>query len=78
MKTLQLRLPDNIHAQVKELAQREEVSLNQFLVIAASNEAVRQETRDFFRKAANGYNAHDFAAALAAIPDCPPVDGDEI
>ena len=47
MKTLQLRVPDSIHRELKQRALQEGVSLNQLLVVAASNEVVRGETRDF-------------------------------
>jgi len=78
MKTLQVRLPDSVHGRLKELAKQEGVSLNQVLVTAASNEVVRQETREFFTQAAAEFNPQVFAAALAAVPDVEPVDGDEL
>lgn len=78
MKNLQFRVPDGIHSQLKQLASQEGVSLNQLLVVAASNEVVRNETRDFFRQAASAYNADDFAGALAAVADAPVEEGDEI
>jgi len=78
MKTLQFRVPDNIHANLKQRAEQEGVSLNQLLVVAASNEIVRGETRDFFRQAATRYNPADFAAALAQIADVPTMEGDEM
>lgn len=78
MKTLQIRLPDSVHGRLKELAKQEGVSLNQVLVTAASNEVVRQETREFFQHAASDYDAKAFADALAAVPDTEPVPGDEI
>ena len=78
MKTLQVRLPDSVHGHLKNLANREGVSLNQMLVTAASNEVVRQETREFFANAATKFDAQDFAAALAAVPDVAPDAGDEI
>lgn len=78
MKNLQLRLPDSVHTRIKELARQEGISLNQFLVTAASNEVVRQETRDFFHNAARGFNATEFAAALAAVPDVKPAAPDVI
>ena len=77
MKTLQLRVPDSIHRELNTALQ-EGVSLNQLLVVAASNEVVRGETRDFFRQAASYYNRADFESALAQIADAPPVEGDEI
>lgn len=78
MKTLQIRLPDSVHGRLKNLAKQEGVSLNQVLVTAASNEVVRQETREFFAQAAAQYDPQAFADALAAVPDAPPVEGDEI
>lgn len=78
MKTLQVRLPDSVHGRLKNLAKQEGVSLNQVLVTAASNEVVRGETRDFFVQAASHYNLQAFVDALAAVPDAPPVRGDEI
>jgi hypothetical protein len=56
MKTLQVRLPDSVHSRLKKLAKQEGVSLNQVLVTAASNEVVRQETRDFFSQAADHFD----------------------
>lgn len=78
MKTLHVRLPDSLHGRLKSLAKQEGVSLNQVLITAASNEVVRQETRDFFTQAAAHYDPQSFAGALAAVPDAPPVKGDEI
>ncbi len=77
MKTIQLRLPDSIHSRAKRLTQHEGVSLNQFIVTSVSNEVVREETRDFFRQAASRFDPKAFAEALAAVPDVPPVKGDE-
>jgi len=78
MKTLQVRLPDSVHSRLKNLAAQEGVSLNQVLVIAASNEVVRSETRDFFAQAAVRYDPNVFADALAAVPDVATVEGDEL
>ena len=78
MKTIQVRLPDNIHRHVKKLSKEEGMSLNQFMVTSASNEVVRQETRDFFCQAAAEFDPAAFAEALAAIPDVSPVENDAI
>ncbi|MBM4153675.1 MAG: toxin-antitoxin system HicB family antitoxin [Lentisphaerae bacterium] len=76
MKTLQLRLPENVHSRVARLSREEKVSINQFIVTSVSNEIVREETRDFFRKAASRFDPKAFADALAAVPDAPPAEGD--
>ena len=78
MKTIQVRLPDSIHGRAKRFATEEKVSMNQFIVTSVSNEIIRDETSDFFRKAAAHFDAEAFADALAAVPDRLPVPGDEI
>jgi hypothetical protein len=78
MKTLQLRLPENVHSRVARLSRDEKVSINQFIVTSVSNEIVREETRDFFRKAASHFDPKAFADALAAVPDAPPADNDRL
>ena len=71
MKALQLRLPDAVHRRVKQLAEGERISMNQFIVTSVSNEVVRQETMDFFRDAAARFDPKAFADALDAVPDAP-------
>ena len=78
MKTIQVRLSDNLHRRVRRSSKESEISMNQFIVTSVSNEIVRQETSDFFREAAAHYDAKALADAMAAVPDSAPVDGDEI
>jgi predicted transcriptional regulator len=78
MKAIQVRLPDTIHHKLKSLAKEEGISINNFIVSSISNEVIRQETRDFFKKAAAHFKPEDFAEALAAIPDVPVSESDKI
>jgi hypothetical protein len=78
MKTIQIRVPDNIHEKIKEFAKEGGISMNNFIVSSVSNEVIRQETRDFFKQAATNFNPGAFAEALAAIPDSPVQDSDRI
>ena len=78
MKTIQIRVPDYIHERIKELAKEEGISMNNFIVSSVSNEVVRQETRDFFKKASAIFDPGAFAEALAAIPDAPVHESDRI
>ena len=52
--------------------------MNNFIVSSISNEVVRQETRDFFKKAAASFDPQAFAEAIAAIPDVPVTESDKI
>lgn len=78
MKAIQVRLPDHIHEKLKDLAKEEGISLNNFIVSSISNEVIRQETRDFFKKAAANFDPQAFAEALVAIPDIPVTESDKI
>ncbi len=78
MKAIQVRLPDNIHEKLKDLAKEEGISLNNFIVSSISNEVIRQETRDFFKKAAANLDPKVFAEVLGAIPDAPVTESDKI
>ena len=78
MKRLQIRLPDSIHQRVNKLAKQDDVSMNQFMVTAISNEIVRQETHDFFQTRAARFNEHEFLQALNEIPDTPPEKRDRM
>jgi hypothetical protein len=78
MKKIQVRLPENIHEKVKELAHEDGISMNSFIVASVSNEVIRQETRDFFRNAAASFDNQAFADALSAIPDVPAQRSDKL
>ena len=78
MKKIQVRLPENIHEKVKELAHEDGISMNSFIVTSVSNEVIRQETRDFFRNGAASFDNQAFADALAAIPDVPAQKTDKL
>ncbi len=78
MKTIQVRLPDSIHGKVRQLAKEEQMSLNQFMVTSVSNEVVRHETSDFFKKAAANFCVEAFEEALQAVSDIPAEEDDLI
>ena len=77
MTALTIRLPDSVHAQIKELAARDGVSVNQFIASAAAEKMASVMTLDYLRaEAAQGQRA-DFLAVLDRAPDAPPLPGDE-
>ena len=77
MSTLSLRLPESLHRQIKELARREGVSINQFLATAAAEKISALATEEYLgKRAARGRRAK-FNALLRKIPRKRPVAGDE-
>jgi hypothetical protein len=77
MSALSLRLPESLHRKVRELAEREDVSINQFIATAVAEKMSALLTLDYLeQRAARGSRAH-FLSVLRGVPDVPPVAGDE-
>jgi hypothetical protein len=78
MSTLSLRLPSSLHRQLRELAKREGVSINQIVNAAVGEKVASLMTLDYLRvRAARGSRA-EFEAVLAKVADVPPADIDRL
>ena len=78
MSTLSLRLPDSLHRQIKELARREGVSINQFLTTAAAEKISALTTEEYLKERANRGRRSKFKAVLKKVAARQPVEGDEL
>lgn len=77
MSTLSLRLPDSLHKQIRELAQQDGISINQFISTAVAEKLSALMTEDYLEKRAQRGSREKFLAVLAKVPDAPPEPGDE-
>lgn len=78
MSTLSLRLPDSLHKRVRELAQQDGISINQFISTAVAEKLSALMTEEYLEKRAKRGNQDKFSAVLAKVPDVPPEPGDEL
>lgn len=78
MSALSLRLPDSIHRHIKEIAQKEGVSINQFIATAVAEKISAIATEDYLEQRAQRADTDAFRAILAKVPQRKPVDGDEL
>ena len=78
MSTLSLRLPDSLHAKIRELASEEGVSINQFLTLAAAEKVSALLTVDYLRERGARGSREAFDAVLAQVPDAEPELRDRI
>lgn len=78
MSTLSLRLPDSLHKQVRELAQQDGISINQFISTAVAEKLAALMTEDYLEKRARRGSREKLLAVLAKVPDAPPEPGDEV
>ncbi|MCX7898335.1 MAG: hypothetical protein N2441_10750 [Rhodocyclaceae bacterium] len=72
-----LRLPDSLLAYAKKLAEEEHVSMNQLFLTAIAEKISALKTEAYFRERQQKASEAAFDAWLAAVPDAPPMPGDE-
>ena len=78
MSSLSLRLPNSLHKQLRELAQREGVSINQFIATAVAEKMSALATVDYLDERAKKGSRKKFRAVLAKIPNVEPGDFDAV
>lgn len=77
MNALTIRLPASLHQNIKELAKREGMSVNQFIASAATEKMASVLTVEFLSREAAAGRREDFDRFLAAVPDVEPQARDE-
>jgi predicted transcriptional regulator len=78
MSVLSLRLPDSLHDKVRELAKREDISLNQFIAMAVAEKMSALITSEYLEARAARGTRKAFEAVLKRVPDVSPSIGDEL
>ena len=71
MSTLSLRLPNSLHDRVRELAESEGVSINQFISTAVAEKMSALMTSEYLAARAGRGDRDQFEAALGRIPNAP-------
>ncbi len=77
MSTISLRLSESLHRQVRELARREGVSINQFINTALAEKLSALMTSDYLDERARRGSRQKFERALGKVRERPPESGDE-
>ncbi|NBS08912.1 MAG: toxin-antitoxin system HicB family antitoxin [Betaproteobacteria bacterium] len=78
MTALTVRLPNSVNQKVKALAQRDDISVNQFIAAAVSEKMASVMTLDYLKSEAAKGNRSDFDRFMHAIPNAPVGAGDEL
>ena len=77
MSHFALRLPDSLHQYAKELAAKDDASLNQFIVTAVAEKVSAFKTEAFFQQRAALSRAAKAAQVLRKVRKVSPLQGDE-
>ena len=75
---LSLRLPDSIHRHIKEIAQKEGVSINQFIASAVAEKVSAIATEEYLQARAQQADKAAFESILANVAKRQPLPGDEL
>jgi hypothetical protein len=78
MGTLSIRLPDSLHTKVRELAEREGISINQFIATAVAEKLAALMTQEYLEERAKHGSRAQYEAALAQVSDAEPEVYDRI
>ena len=78
MTAINVKLPDSVLKKAGELAAKDGVSLDQFVSTAVAEKLSGWLTEDDLNLRAQRASREKFDAALAQVPNVPPVPGDEL
>jgi len=76
MSTISLRLPDSLHEEVRKLAERENVSINQLATLAIAEKVASLETADYLIGRASRASKQKFRRAMAKVAHEEPDEQD--
>ncbi|MBA2605431.1 MAG: toxin-antitoxin system HicB family antitoxin [Acidobacteriota bacterium] len=79
MSAITVELPNSLHRKLEELAEKEGISLSQFLATAAAEKMSALETfENILREAKKRDTRKAFETFLRAVPDIEPENPDDI
>ena len=79
MTTISLTIPDSLHATVRDIIEREDMSLEQFIMLAMAEKASAIATEAYLEARAKRGSREKFLAAMAKVADVePPSEQDRI
>jgi hypothetical protein len=78
MSTLSLRLPNSLHEEIKKLARREGISINQLVSTAVAEKLAALMTEEHLEKRARRGSNQKFQRVLRKVRSRPPAEEDRV
>ena len=78
MTALSLRLPKSLHEQIRELAQEEGISVNQFVTLAVAEKVAALSAYEYLENRASRGNRQKYLEVLNKVPDVEPEEFDRL
>jgi hypothetical protein len=77
MSNISLRLPDSLHKRARDLAKKENTSINQLVSSALAEKISALMTEEYIEQRAKRANRQKFKKALNRVPDIAPEEYDK-
>ena len=78
MSTLSLRLPESLHKYAREMAEKENISINQLITLALAEKLSALGTEDYLEMRAKRASKTKFLKAMSKIAKVEPPDYDRL
>ena len=78
MSTISLRLPDSLHRQVRILAEKESVSINQLITLALAEKISALMTEDYLTERAQRGSREKFERVMVKVAQVEPEEYDRL
>ncbi len=78
MSTLSLRLANSLYDEVKHLAKKEGISINQFIASAVAEKMSALKTESYLLERSKKGNKKAFLQAMSKVPDAEPEENDQL
>ena len=78
MSTMNITLPQSLQSQMEVLAQKEGISVTEFITLAVAEKLATVATADYLAERAKRGNREKLLAALAKAPDVDPEEHDKL
>jgi len=77
MSTVSLRLPESLHKKARELAKKENTSINQLVSSALAEKISALMTEEYIEQRAKRASKEKFKKVLSKVPDIEPEEYDK-
>jgi len=78
MSTISLRLPESLHKSARELAKKENISINQLITLALAEKLSALGAEDYLEQRARRASQEKFNKAMANVADVEHTDYDRL
>lgn len=78
MSALNVQLPDSLYESLQELAERDEISIDQFVALAVAEKISALMTEHYLQERAQRGDRARYKSVLAKVPDAEPEPYDKL